>query len=245
MFGRGLTEICFKAKQQFKTFISLKEVITSMITTIIFDLDGVLIDSELYWQKDEMPFLKKLIPTWNSKHERKIIGMNVDNLYQYLVSEFKMKVSKKEFLKGYDQLALAIYQKKTQLLPNSIDLLQRLNQEKYTIAMASSSPRHWIDWLLERIDISKFFTLIISAEDSGGKGKPSPEIYLYTAKKLKKNPKECLAIEDSHNGVLAAKNAGMRCIGIRNGFNDDQNLSRCDMIISDFKELTIKKIQQF
>ena len=219
-------------------------MITFMITTIIFDLDGVLIDSELYWQDDEVPFLKKLIPTWNSEQERKIIGMNVDNLYQYLVSEFKLKISKKEFLKGYDQLALAIYQKKTQLLPNSIDLLQRLKKANYTIAMASSSPQHWIDWLLKRIDISRFFTLIVSVEDSGGNGKPNPEIYLYTTKKLKKNPKECLAIEDSHNGVLAAKNAGMKCIGIRNGFNDDQDLSRCDLIISDFKELTIKKIKE-
>ena len=79
----------------------------------------------------------------------------------------------------------------------------------------------------------------MSADEVGGKGKPAPDIYLYTAGKLQVRPEDCTVIEDSHNGVLSAKSAGMFCIGIRNGFNDEQDISAADLVIEGFGQLDL------
>jgi len=91
--------------------------------------------------------------------------------------------------------------------------------------------------MLKRFRIREKFDAIISADEIDGKGKPSPEIYLYSAKILNLNPDECVVIEDSKNGIISAKNANMRCIGFRNGINQRQDLSKADVIISDLSEI--------
>jgi beta-phosphoglucomutase-like phosphatase (HAD superfamily) len=77
----------------------------------------------------------------------------------------------------------------------------------------------------------------VSAEEVGGEGKPSPAIYLYTAQRLGVDPARCVVAEDSRNGVLAARAAGMYCIGLRNGFNDDQDLSEANIIVNGLGEI--------
>jgi beta-phosphoglucomutase-like phosphatase (HAD superfamily) len=97
--------------------------------------------------------------------------------------------------------------------------------------------------VLQRFDLLESFKVVVSADELEGNGKPSPAIYLLTAKRLGVSPDRCIAIEDSKNGVLSAKNAGMFCIGFRNGFNDEQDLSRADMVIQRFVELDWQMLQ--
>ena len=90
--------------------------------------------------------------------------------------------------------------------------------------------------MLQRFSLRESFKIVVSADELAGEGKPSPAIYLHTAKRLGIRPDRCIAIEDSKNGVLSAKKAEMFCIGFRNGFNDEQDLSNADMIIRHFTE---------
>ena len=90
--------------------------------------------------------------------------------------------------------------------------------------------------MLQRFNLRESFKVVVSADELAGEGKPSPAIYLHTANRLGVRPDRCIAIEDSYNGVLSAKRAEMFCIGFRNGFNDEQDLSNADVIIHHFAE---------
>jgi len=211
---------------------------------IIFDMDGVIVDSEIHWKTVEGYFLQSVIPTWSSSDQDRIIGIGVQDLYTLLSSEYGLQKTKEQFLELYQEMANEIYGQKVSLLEGFSDLLATLNKHHIPVALASSSPRSWIDIMLDRFDLRAAFKAVVSADELKGEGKPSPAIYLLTAKLLGVSPATCIAIEDSKNGVLSAKNAGMFCIGLRNGFNEEQDLSRADMAISGFAELDQHVLRQ-
>jgi HAD superfamily hydrolase (TIGR01509 family) len=211
---------------------------------VIFDMDGVIVDSEIHWKTLEGYFLQSLIPTWSSTDQDKIIGLGVHDLYSLLISQYGLQKTKQQFLELYQQMANKIYGQKVSLIVGFSNLLTTLNKNNIPVALASSSPRSWIDIMLCRFDLQASFRVVVSADELEGEGKPSPAIYLLTAQRLGVRPKSCIAIEDSKNGVLSAKNAGMFCIGFRNGFNEEQDLSKADMIIHGFTELEWQTLQQ-
>lgn len=215
-----------------------------MIDTIIFDMDGVLVDSEKHWAIAETAFLATRIAAPHDEYHSDIVGMSISEIYDHLKSRYNIEMEKMEFLDAYDDMAVDIYNKSSNLLPNVMDFLVLLRNEDYTLALASSSPRFWVSMAVERFELEPFFKVTISASDIKCKGKPAPDIYLYTAKQLAKKPRNCLAIEDSRNGVVSAKRAGMKCIGLRNGFNEEQDLSRADLVVDNFQQLTLNIITQ-
>ena len=210
---------------------------------VIFDMDGVIVDSEIHWKTTEGYFLQSLIPTWNMSDQDKIIGLAVHDLYALLVSTYQLAKTKEQFLELYQEMANEIYGQKVSLMEGFTELLSVLHANHIPVALASSSPQTWINIMLERFNLRQSFQAIVSADELEGEGKPSPAIYLLTAKRLGVHPTRCIAIEDSKNGVLSAKNAGMYCIGFRNGFNAEQDLSRADMIIHHFAELDWETLQ--
>jgi len=207
------------------------------LNAVIFDMDGVIVDSELHWKNLEGFFLSSLVSSWTDADQSRIIGVSMDHVYTLLVSEYGMQKSREQFLAQYQEMANEIYGKKVALLPGVEDLLTKLRQHHIPVALASSSPRSWINIVLRRFNLRASFQAVVSADDLNGEGKPSPAIYLFTASSLGVPPTQCIAIEDSKNGVLSAKNAGMFCIGLRNGFNEEQDISRADLIIHGFAEL--------
>ena len=211
---------------------------------VIFDMDGVIVDSEIHWKTTEGYFLQSLIPTWNINDQDKILGLGVHDLYALLASTYQLQKTKEQFLELYQEMANVIYGEKVSLIEGFTELLSVLHANHIPVALASSSPWTWINIMLERFNLRESFQAIVSADELEGEGKPSPAIYLLTAKQLGVSPTRCLAIEDSKNGVLSAKNAGMYCIGFRNGFNDEQDLSRADMIIQHFAELDWQTLRQ-
>ena len=203
---------------------------------VIFDMDGVIVDSEIHWKTTEGFFLQSLIPTWSTGDQDKIIGLGVLDLYALLVSTYKLQKTKVQFLAIYQEMANEIYGQKVSLIDGFADLLSALNTNSIPVALASSSPTSWINIMLDRFRLRDSFKVVVSADELAGHGKPSPAIYLLAAQRLGVRPDLCIAIEDSKNGVLSAKNAAMYCVGFRNGFNDEQDLSRADMIIHHFAE---------
>src|SRR5687768_13664166 len=205
--------------------------------SFIFDMDGVIVDSELHWKSLEGYFLQSLVPGWTSADQDKIIGLSVHDLYRLLTSDYGLRYDKKEFLDLYHAMAREIYAGKASLLPGFLDVLSWLHKKQIRIALASSSPRPWIEMVLDKFDLQTAFEVVVSADELQGEGKPSPAIYMLTAQKLGIEPECCVVIEDSEKGVLSSKRAGMYCIGFRNGFNDEQDLSAADMLITGFNQL--------
>ena len=209
---------------------------------VIFDMDGVIVDSEIHWKTTEGFFLQSLIPGWSAKDQDKIIGLGVLDLYALLVDTYYLQKTQQEFLEIYQQMANEIYGQKVSLIAGFTELLTALNTNHIPVALASSSPTSWINIMLERFSLRDSFQVVVSADELKGEGKPSPAIYLLTASRLGILPERCVAIEDSKNGVLSAKNAEMFCVGFRNGFNNEQDLSRADVIIHHFSELDWKNL---
>jgi HAD superfamily hydrolase (TIGR01509 family) len=214
------------------------------VDAVIFDMDGVIVDSEVHWKTTEGFFLQSLVPAWNTNDQDKIIGLAVHDVYQMLVDTYQLQKTKAQFLALYQDMANEIYGQKVSLIEGFPELLSDLNKHNIPVALASSSPKTWIDIVLHRFNLLNYFKVVVSADELEGNGKPSPAIYLLTAKRLGVSPDRCIAIEDSKNGVLSAKNAGMFCIGLRNGFNDEQDLSRADMVIQRFGELDLQTLRR-
>ncbi len=210
---------------------------------VIFDMDGVIVDSELHWKTSEGFFLQSLVPAWDINDQDKIIGLAVHDVYRLLVDRYRLQKTEAQFLELYQEMANEIYGQKVSLIKGFPELLSTLYEHNVPVALASSSPKTWIDIVLQRFHLQKSFKVVVSADELKGEGKPSPAIYLLTASRLGVSPDRCIAIEDSKNGVLSAKNAGMYCIGFRNGFNDEQDLSRADRVIYGFDELDWATLQ--
>jgi HAD superfamily hydrolase (TIGR01509 family) len=213
-----------------------------IMDAVIFDMDGVIVDSEIHWKTTEGFFLQSLIPGWSANDQDRIIGIGVLDLYALLVDTYHLQKTQEEFLEIYQEMANEIYGQKVSLMEGFTELLTTLNTNHIPVALASSSPASWINIMLERFSLRDSFQVVVSADELKGQSKPSPAIYLLTATRLGIRPERCIAIEDSKNGVLSAKNAGMFCVGFRNGFNNVQDLSIADIIIHHFAELDWKNL---
>ncbi|MBI5631685.1 MAG: HAD-IA family hydrolase [Elusimicrobia bacterium] len=204
---------------------------------VVFDMDGVMVDSEREWRRQEGPFLKRLIPAWRSEDLAKITGFGVEDLHRWLVKEYGLMESPGRFAELCRAVAEDIYRNRTRLETGLPGFFIRLEEAGIPMGLASSSPRAWIDLVLERFKLARYFRAVTSADDVEGEGKPSPRIHLKAAGLLGVDPRDCVAIEDSFVGVRAAKKAGMFCVGFRNGYNQDQDLSAADAEISSFSGL--------
>lgn len=209
-------------------------------------MDGVLIDSELHWRTHEKKFMQQWITHWDQKDQNEIIGLGVDEIYQKLVNEYALSsLNLETFRKIYDEMARPIYQHKTNLLPGVKSLITDLKKQNTPLALGSSARRAWVKLTLERHNLVDFFKAVVSGEDVFGPSKPDPGIFLKAAELLQVEPKTCVVIEDSKNGVLAAKRAGMFCVGIRNGFNEEQDLSEADVEVIGFQEMTPQVLEEY
>ena len=207
------------------------------MNTVIFDMDGVIIDSERQWKILEGPFFRRILPGWRDEDHKKIVGLGVVDLYFWLVKEYGLKEPKDRFLAQCEKLAEEIYGRKTSPPAGLFEFIADLKNKGVVLGLASSSPRAWIDITLSRFDLKKEFSAVVSGDDAPGKTKPAPDIYLLAAQKLGVPPARCLAIEDSVLGVRAAKSAGMSCAGFRNGHNHEQDLSLADFEFEAFQDL--------
>ncbi|MFL5731631.1 MAG: HAD family hydrolase [Chloroflexia bacterium] len=211
---------------------------------LIFDMDGVIVDSELHWKSVEGFFLQSLVPAWSSADQGKIIGLSQRSLYDMLMGEYGLKLSRVRFGELYEEMASDIYRNRVSLMDGFAELVGELNARGVPVALASSSPVSWINIVVDRFDLRGRFQVIVSADELNGEGKPSPAIYLRAAERLGVDPRGCIAIEDSTNGVLSARRAGMFCIGFRNGFNEEQDLAEADALIESLTELDYPTLQR-
>ncbi|GIW47228.1 MAG: phosphatase [Deltaproteobacteria bacterium] len=209
-----------------------------MIKAVIFDMDGVMIDSEPIWEKTERILLKRRGINYEATYREKIVGLNQRDSALLLKETFGLPESIEELIEERISILLDLYKKELKPIPGLIYLLEQLKEKGFLIALASSSPLRVINFVLDKLSLKDFFSTVVSGE-MVERGKPYPDIYLYAADKLKVMPKECVVIEDSINGVRAAKSAGMRCIAIPDKRLPLDKFMEADVIVDKLSEVDV------
>lgn len=184
-----------------------------MHKAFIFDMDGVLIDSEQIWTFYEKTFLIKLLGKEIYEKMGDMVGDNLNSVYNRAVT-FGSALSKEEFIQAYDKQAAVVYQE-VHLAKNTEKLIELLKQNNFAIGLVTSSRRMWVDMFLTRF-LSIHFTHIVSLTDRQDlKPKPHPDGYKEMIRTLNAKPKDAIVLEDSNRGIDSAKAAGAFVIGFQ------------------------------
>lgn len=204
---------------------------------IIFDMDGVLLDSEpmhqeiIYetFQLEGIPFDKAYIQT--------LTGMSAFPMWEKIKHDAQRSESVEELIKFHrDYFFKRLPEVKVPLVPHVKDVLEKFKNEGKHLSLASSSGRKLIDIFTQQTNIAHYFEVIMSGDDVQY-SKPNPEIFLKVAQWYGLPATQFTVIEDSTNGVKAAKNAGMQCVGFQNPLSGGQDLSQADLLIHSMQEL--------
>ncbi|WP_278635989.1 HAD family hydrolase [Capnocytophaga sputigena] len=204
---------------------------------IIFDMDGVLLDSEpmhqeiIYetFQLEGIPFDKAYIQT--------LTGMSAFPMWEKVKHDAQRSESVEELIKFHrDYFFKRLPEVKVPLVPHVKDVLENFKNEGKHLSLASSSGRKLIDIFTQQTNIAHYFEVIMSGDDVQY-SKPNPEIFLKVAQWYGLPATQFTVIEDSTNGVKAAKSAGMQCVGFQNPLSGGQDLSQADLLIHSMQEL--------
>ena len=204
---------------------------------VLFDMDGVIVDSEVYWKEfeDERILPRVLGESGERPAEGETTGMNFREIYVHLDANYDVQVEKEAFVSLYDRTAREIYTEHASLMPGFRELCADLNEAGVIVAIVSSSPHEWISIVRERFDLD--FDTVVSAEDVDSPGKPEPDVYEYAADLLGIGPRDCIVVEDSKHGTRAAAQAGTKVIGYRGEANADLSLPAAVTVVSGPEEL--------
>ncbi|MFQ3578939.1 MAG: hexitol phosphatase HxpB [Bacteroidales bacterium] len=210
----------------------------SYLEAIIFDMDGVIINSEPLWKIAEKKIFSKLGVPVSEKEINESSALTVVELCEMFYEKFPW--GEKNFKKIEELIVAEVFQLiKTNdtEIPGVKNVLKFLRKKEFKLALASNSSHDLIEVVLNKVGVKEYFDFVASAEDVT-KGKPDPEIYNYTAKSLGVVPEKCLVIEDSIVGVKSAKNAGMIVISMPSSEDfDKKEFELADLKISSLYQL--------
>lgn len=214
-----------------------------MDISIIFDLDGVIINSEPMHQKIERQMMADRDVKLLEAEHLQFVGMAGYDMWKILKERYSLadtidelraekRARLEEFLNSIDD---------SLLVPGSVDCIVNFHKKGLTLALASSSGRWYVEHVLNHFALYSYFSAIVTGWDVV-QSKPAPDIFLLAAEKMKKQPNACVVIEDSRNGIRAAKAAGMLAVGYANPNTLQQELSEADLVIHDFSYLGVQEI---
>ena len=206
---------------------------------VIFDMDGVLVDSQPYHFKADIDTMAEYGVIKDQKFYESFAGTLTADRMRTLKEMFGLDVPVEEMTIKRENMILDIMGKEDIKPVSGIpEFLRSIKEKGLTTAVASSSDYKLINLILDRLKIAKYFDSVTSGSDVK-RGKPSPDVFLLAAERIGIEPAECLVVEDSENGVKAAKAAGMKALGYINPTSGKQDLSLADFITDDFKKISI------
>lgn len=213
--------------------------------TVIFDMDGVLVDTEPLNEAHMIMFLSRMGIEIDSSYLRKFRGTHARYTWDRITQEFKITTPLSELIPqaraSYLDYLLSL--KGIRPTEGVVSFLQELKINKVTLGIASSASSKRLNALLGICKLRDYFEVVLSGDDVTH-SKPHPEVYLKTAKLLKKDPAICVVFEDATNGILAAKAAGMKVIGYRGKEHNTQDLSKADKVIGSFSEASYAMLEK-
>jgi beta-phosphoglucomutase family hydrolase len=209
-----------------------------MIKAIIFDMDGVLVDSEpFHTEIEKQQFRLNGIKISDEEH-RNYMGVASDVMWQQISERQSLKFSVENLIEQNRIESIRYFSELTEIpvMPGLIELLESLQHKNYPVAVASSSFPEIIEMILQKTGLKKYFQVVVSSQEAG-KSKPEPDVFLLAARKLNIPPENCLVIEDSANGIRAAHLAGMSCIAYQGPEANPQNQKEADAVIHNYTQL--------
>ena len=211
----------------------------SAVDAIIFDMDGLLIDSEPLWRIAEIETLSAVGVPITEEDAVATTGLRTDEVVELWYARYPWSdPTKKEIEARIITRLIALVHERGSVMPGAHEALEAVSVAGYPLAIASSSTSEIITAVLQTLGIESFFQVTQSAEHESY-GKPHPGVYIEAARRLGVEPRRCLALEDSPNGVIAAKAARMYCIAVPDpALKDDRRLQAADLILpslSDFQ----------
>lgn len=209
------------------------------LRAVIFDMDGVLVDTEPIHSEIEKKLFGQLGVVIDKAVHLNYMGASNEFMYADLKSRFNLQASIEELIR-IDEAFRCDYFKNLEVIPlkeGVINLLGEIKSMGLKLAVATSSSPAIAKIILNRCDISSWFDAIVTTCEAGN-SKPAPDVYLLAAERLGVSPAECIVFEDSPNGLLAAQNAGMVCVAIQSDVSIRNKLSKADHLIRTFTEIT-------
>ena len=185
-----------------------------MIECVVFDLDGVIVDSEQVWDDVREQLVRERGGRWHEGAQAAMMGMSSPEWSRYMHDELGLPESPEEINDEVVRRMLERYRESLPLIDGAVDAVRRL-AGRSPLGVASSSNRPLIDAVLEGAGLAARFAVAVSSEEVA-RGKPAPDVYLEAARRLGVEPARCAAVEDSSNGLRAAHAAGMRVIAFPN-----------------------------
>ena len=208
---------------------------------VIFDMDGVIIDSEPIHARIEKGLLEELGGHISDEEYLKYVGMTDEAMWSSFKENYDLKPSVDDLIATKKERFMEEIHN-VPLVEDFKEVLDAFYENGCKIALASSNNKVTVDKIIKEFSLSSYFETAISGEEITH-GKPHPEIFLTAADHMDVEPKECLVFEDATNGVEAAKAAGMKCIGLDNPNSGEQDLSEADWVIDTFEDLNIEQLK--
>lgn len=211
---------------------------------IIFDMDGVILNSEKLYLEMNQEWFREIGISLSIEDHRLFIGASARLFWNYIKATNRLNIDIEEYILKERELKHKVLQsEELSPTPGLRSFLEKLRARRYPCAIASSGLRMNIELILSKLKIAGYFDLVVSGEDIEN-GKPAPDIFLKVSSHFQQPPALCFVIEDSHNGVMAAKAAGMYCFGFINPDSGNQDLSKSDVTFTNFDDdQTLSRIE--
>ncbi len=208
-----------------------------MVKAVIFDMDGVIVDSEpIHFESDKMT-MRHYGKYITDEELSRYVGVSNPDMWSELREKYELEASVEELLETqFAYKKQIIGDRKLEPINGIRELLDRLKGNEIRIGLASSSSREFIEFMLSNLGLAGYFEVVISGEEVQ-RGKPFPDIFLKAAQGLSVEPSNCMVIEDSGHGVKAAKRAGMKCVGFVSPNSGKQDLSLADEVVCSIKQI--------
>ncbi len=209
-----------------------------MIDAVIFDLDGVLIETEQIWDEVREAFVRERGGRWTDRAQRDMMGMSAPEWSRYMHDELGLDEPPEVIKDLVVERMAERYRAELPLLPGAVEAVERL-AARWPLGLASSSNRVLIDLVLELSGLARYFRVTVSSEEVA-RGKPAPDVYLEAARRLSVEPRRAAAVEDSEAGIRSASAAGLRVVAIPNRAfpPGEEALVLADVVLDSLDQLT-------
>jgi HAD superfamily hydrolase (TIGR01509 family) len=207
---------------------------------VVFDLDGVIVDSEQVWDDVRQIYTSEVGGTFTEEATRAMMGMSSPEWSRYMSESLGVPGTPEEINAAIVERMLERYGEDPPLIPGAVDAVRRI-RARWPLAIASSSNPELIEVVLRAAGIDSLFEAAVSSQEVA-RGKPAPDVYLEAARRLGRAPADCAAVEDSHAGIRSAKAAGLRVVAVPNPHfpPDDAALAQADVVLSSIAALTVE-----
>jgi HAD superfamily hydrolase (TIGR01509 family) len=214
-----------------------------LIEAVVFDLDGLLLDTEQVWDEVREAITRERGGRWHDRAQSDMMGMSSTEWSRYMHEELGLNEAPEELNRLVVEEMQGRYRERLPLVDGAVEAVRRIGA-RWPLGLASSSNRPLIDLALDEMGVAELFQATVSSEEVE-RGKPAPDVYLEAARRLGVRPQNVVAIEDSANGIRSAKAAGMRVVAIPNAHfpPPDDVLAEADLVLESLAELTADDVE--